>query len=109
MSASVEVLSKKPHGGRCTLYIAYAEEIAARFGLDLAIAYTEGTDDPTREPPGLVVAEHLIPPADGLILSPDDVMAGLVGIGLASKDDRDLLERLEAIEEQFMETLEDIS
>lgn len=40
--AVVTVLSKQPPGGRCSLYLRYAETLRERFGLDIEVRYCEG-------------------------------------------------------------------
>jgi len=99
----IVVVSKNPPGGRCTLYTSYAMLLAECFAgaVETVFPYP----DAALQPPALLVHGAAIPPADGLILSPDDVHAGLVAIGVAVDEITDLLARLEAVETAFMESL----
>lgn len=92
----VTVVSKDPPGGRCTLYMRYAETIAEGCGAEIEIVYPATGSE--LEPPALLVGGRLIAPADGLILSPMDVHLGLAGSGCP-----DVLSRLEAAEARFMD------
>jgi hypothetical protein len=92
----VTVVSKDPPGGRCTLYLRYAEVIADGCGAEVETVYP--ATGSAIEPPALLVDGRLIAPSDGLILSPMDVHLGLVGAGCP-----DLLNRLEAAEARFMD------
>lgn len=92
----IAVIAKDPPGGRCRLYFAFAEALAASIG-----AETETIQG--LEAPAFTVNGKTILPADGVILSADELHAGLTRMGLALPDG--LLETLEAVEEKFMEEL----
>lgn len=102
MSNSITVLSKRPPGGRCTLYIQYAEAIAAALRLAVKVEYPE-TSAAGHHAPGLMVRDRLITPSDGVILSPDDVYQGLRQAGCALEKAPGLLQQLEAIQERLLE------
>lgn len=92
----VTIVSKNPPGGRCTLYLRYAEVIAEGCGAEVEAVYPATANG--IEPPALLVDGRPIAPSDGLILSPTDVHSGLAGAGCP-----DLLNRLEAAENHFMD------
>lgn len=92
----IAVIAKEPPGGRCRLYFAFADALATSIG-----AKTETIQGP--EAPAFTVDGQTIVPADGVILSADELHAGLLRAGLALP--AGLLETLEAVEEKFMEEL----
>lgn len=75
--AVVTVLSKQPPGGRCSLYLRYAETLHDLFGLDIAVRYCEA--EQASEAPALLVEGALVEPADGVIVAPDDLAQSLRG------------------------------
>ncbi len=101
MPGTVVVISKTPAGGRCTLYMGYAGEIAGSFGLAYRVEYPadEAADPP---PPALVVNGTVLEPADGLILAADEVIAGLRRLGLPVDAAAGLEERLDAAIERLL-------
>ncbi|MBF0267348.1 MAG: hypothetical protein HQL44_02030 [Alphaproteobacteria bacterium] len=92
----ITIVSKKPPGGRCTLYGYYAQVVADALGGAIETTFP-GPEDEV-QPPGFMLEDRLIIPADGLILSPSDVHDGLGKDGSPS-----LLARLEEAEARFME------
>lgn len=100
MEAVVTVCSKNPPGGRCRLYIAYAESLAALLGMTARVAYDP--EEMAAEPPALLVGGHPIAPEDAFILTPEDIVAGLGALGLAF-DAEAALARLRAVESKLME------
>lgn len=96
---AVVVISKTPAGGRCTLYMGYAEEIAKSFGFAYRVDYPQD-ESSTPAPPALVINGTVLEPADGLILAADEVTAGLRRLGLPV--DAQLEEHLEAAEERVL-------
>ncbi|MEO5338830.1 MAG: hypothetical protein H7841_18400 [Magnetospirillum sp. WYHS-4] len=92
----IAVIAKEPPGGRCRLYFAFAEALAATLG-----ATTETLLGP--EAPALTVNGVSIVPADGVILTADELHAGLARAGRALPEG--LLATLEAAEDRFMEDL----
>ncbi|MEO5338851.1 MAG: hypothetical protein H7841_18510 [Magnetospirillum sp. WYHS-4] len=92
----IAVIAKEPPGGRCRLYFAFAEALAATLG-----ATTEILLGP--EAPALTVNGVSLVPGDGVILTADELHAGLARGGHALPEE--LLAALEAVEEKFMEEL----
>lgn len=92
----VTVVSKDPTGGRCTLYLHYAEVITEGCGAEIETIYTATAN--SVKPPASLIGGRAITPTDGLILSPMDVHLGLAGAGCP-----DLLNSLEATENRFMD------
>ncbi|MFA6019002.1 MAG: hypothetical protein WC722_01985 [Rhodospirillales bacterium] len=97
----IAVISKNPPGGRCTLYGLYAAVLADCF--QGAVETVFPLPEADIQPPALTVDGTVIPPEDGLILSPADVYNGLARLGLAVETYSGLLARLEAAESDFME------
>ncbi len=100
MGAVITVCSKSPPGGRCKLYIAYADSLAGLLTMTARVVYA-GTER-TAEPPALVVDGRVIEPADAFMLTPEDIVAGLDGMGL-SYDSGTVLARLAEVERKLME------
>ncbi len=70
---TVTVISKDPPGGRCTLYTRYAEALSRHSGLPVNIHYPGDKPGDGIAPPALVIRGKLVTPADGVIVSPDDI------------------------------------
>ncbi len=97
---TVTVLSKTPPGGRCTLYLRYADALACLLGLKHEAVYCEpGADG--QAPPALVIHGVHVSPSDGVIVAPEDIVAALEGIGLQVDFARCLAE-MERIQEAFL-------
>lgn len=92
----ITIVSKNPPGGRCTLYMRYAEAIAEMCAVEIETVFP--TTDGEVDPPALLVDGRLIAPVDGLMLSPMDVHIGLEGMG-----GTEALIRLEEVETRFMD------
>jgi len=97
----VTIVSKAPPGGRCTLYLGYARTIADCFGAEVEIVHP--APEAEVQPPALLVDGRLIAPADGIILSPEDVHDAVTEVGIGFPD---LLDRLETAETDFMKGCE---
>ncbi|MDO8933761.1 MAG: hypothetical protein Q7U97_15315 [Rhodocyclaceae bacterium] len=69
----VKVISQQPPGGRCTLYARYADAIAEVVGWTHRIVHDECRDAHGEGYPSLWIHDAAIQPADGVILSPDDI------------------------------------
>lgn len=100
MEAVITVCSKSPPGGRCKLYIAYAETLAVLLPMAVRIAYADA--EMAAEPPALVVGGHVIEPADAFMLTPEDIVAGLDGMGLPF-DSGAVMVCLKEVERKLME------
>jgi cystathionine gamma-synthase len=103
MPQPLKVFSQQPPGGRCTLYALYAEELSSCLGLAKRVVYTECRDAHGDGFPALLIKGSALQPADGVILSPEDICAGLASAGLDLSAVPDLAARLEAIQERFLE------
>jgi cystathionine gamma-synthase len=97
----ITVLSQEPPGGRCALYARYAEVLSAHLDLPLRIVYTAQRGAHGMGFPSLLLDGRAFQPADGVILSPDDICGSLAG--LDPGDAAELAALLEAIEEQFLQ------
>ena len=75
--AVLTVMSKQPPGGRCSLYLRYAETLRDRFGVDTEVQYCEG--ERAGEAPTMLVEGVVVEPADGVIVAPEDLVQGLRG------------------------------
>ncbi len=96
MSCTIEVLSQQPPGGRCTLYAGYAETLSSCLGAEIRVIYTDCRDAHGKGFPSLLVNGTALQPADGVILSPEDICAGLADAGIALDTAPDILDRLNA-------------
>lgn len=94
------VCSKCPPGGRCKLYIAYAHALAGVLATTARVAYAPAAS--AAEPPVLTVAGAVIEPEDVFLLTPEDVVAGLVRLRLAF-DVETVLGCLRDVEARLME------
>ena len=100
--SNITVLSKQPPGGRCTLYIRYAKAISRHMGVDAQVKYCESGEKDADTPPALLIGETRIEPADGVIVSPEDLIKGLSS-SFSSDELIDLHRILDAVQEQLME------
>ncbi len=63
----VTILSKDPPGGRCSLYLRYAEALREAVGYQPEVRYCDG--NAAVPPPAMLVGDVLIKPSDGVIVS----------------------------------------
>jgi cystathionine gamma-synthase len=96
----ITILSKHPAGGRCSLYLRYAETLRDKLGLALEVHYCE--DSAAIPPPAMLIDNTLIAPSDGVILSPEDIAEKLRD-RLPKSDIAALAELLQATQERWME------
>lgn len=92
----ITVVSKQPPGGRCSLYMRFAEVLNARLGGGMAVLYCDPKDggapreagkpegdeartEPAVPPPALRIGDLWVSPSDGVIISPQDIAATLAG------------------------------
>lgn len=102
---TVTVLSKTPPGGRCSLYIQFAEELARRFNLKAEVDYLEVATESGHCPPAMLLRGEVILPSDGVIISPKDVCHKLEKMGFGKEEVAELHGALEEIQENlFAET-----
>ncbi|WP_456405043.1 hypothetical protein [Thiolapillus sp.] len=98
----ITILSKQPPGGRCTLYIRYAEAASRDPAISHEVEYPETDEESRHPPPALLIDGQPVEPSDGVILSPEDVIRGL-NDSMADEDLDNLLSALEAVQERLME------
>ena len=103
MPEAVKVVSQNPPGGRCTLYALYAAELQRSLGLSQRVIHSEHRDAHGGGFPSLLLNDAALKPSDGVILSPQDVYAGLLHATIDLSAVPDLATRLEAIQERFLE------
>lgn len=107
MPQPIKVHSQHPPGGRCTLYALYAGELSSSLGLPWRIIHSDCRDAHGEGFPALLVMGVALQPSDGVILSPQDICAGLTTHAeLDWNAVPDLEARLEAIQERFLEEVE---
>lgn len=85
------------------LYALYAEELSSSLGLAMRVIHTNCRDAHGEGFPSMRVNSAILQPSDGVILSPEDVCAGLANAGVDLRAAPDLGARLEAILERFLE------
>lgn len=100
----VKVISQQPPGGRCTLYARYADTIADTLGWSQRIVHDECRDAHGNGFPSLWIHDTALQPADGVILSPEDICDYLRRSGIDTTCAEKLLSRLQAILEDFLQT-----
>ncbi|MEW6165910.1 MAG: hypothetical protein AB1642_12690 [Pseudomonadota bacterium] len=99
----VKVISQQPPGGRCTLYAGYADAIAATLGWSQTIVHDECRDAHGDGFPSLWIRDVAIQPADGVILSPEDICDFLRQQGEPGERMDVLQARLQVILDDFLE------
>ena len=98
--SSVTVVSKQPPGGRCSLYLRYAETLHQALGMAFDVRYCDAAT--AVPPPAMLVGDVLVAPSDGVIVSPDDIARSLSDqLGGARADE--LRGLLEQTQERWME------
>lgn len=97
---AVTVVSKEPTGGRCSLYMRYAETLRELLHNQPVVLYCDGSAPVP--PPALLIGDTPVVPSDGVIASPEDIALALAD-RLDEAGRARLLERLEATQEQWME------
>ena len=103
MSMHVRVVSQHPPGGRCSLYAAYAEVLAAHLDTRTEVVVTTERDAHGSGFPSLLLNGVPVQPADGVILMPVDVCAMLVAAGQDEAKLAGLAEALEVPLQRMME------
>ena len=103
MPEPIKVISQQAPGGRCTLYALYAAELESSLGLTQRVIHSDCRDAHGDGFPSLVVKGVVLQPSDGVILSPEDICAGLTSAGIDLSAVPDLAARLEAIQERFLD------
>jgi cystathionine gamma-synthase len=99
----VKVISQQPPGGRCTLYARYADAIAGELDWSHTIVHDECRDAHGEGFPSLWVRDTAIQPADGAILTPEDICDWLRQNGVDDSRADALQLRLQAVLDDFLE------
>ena len=98
--SAITILSKQPPGGRCSLYMRYAEALRQTLGFQPEVRYCDSSA--VVPPPAMLVGDVLITPSDGVIVSPEDIALSLSdrldGTAIAT-----LRQILETTQEEWME------
>jgi len=100
----VKVISQQPPGGRCTLYARYAAAIAAELGWPHSVVHDECRDAHGNGFPSLWIRDVALQPADGVILSPEDVCNQLRKFDIDGSRVEGLLPTLQTVLDDFLET-----
>jgi len=102
MSVEVRIISQQPPGGRCTLYAGYADVLERHLEARAELVFTMTRDAHGEGFPSLWLNGAAVPPADGVILMPADILAGLTAHGVAEEALLGLIEALEAPLERML-------
>lgn len=97
---TVTILSKEPPGGRCSLYMRYAEALRQALGFQPEVRYCDSSAEVP--PPAMLVGDVLVTPSDGVIVSPEDIAQSLRG-RLGETEVAQLRQVLEATLDRWME------
>ena len=95
MRINVRVISKKPPGGRCTLYAGYADILAKFLNADVTIDYSNEQDAHNQGFPSLLINGCAVQLSDGVILMPDDILLALQQSDVEVQKASELLDALE--------------
>lgn len=100
----ITVVSKQPPGGRCSLYLRFAEVLRGRLGGEVEVRNCVG--EAVLPPPALLIGDRLVAPSDGVIVAPQDIATALAerlpaaGVAALARD-------LDAALERWMEEWSD--
>lgn len=94
--STITVVIKDPPGGRCRLYLLFAEALATQLS-----ARVESNIGP--EAPALLLDGTIVAPADGIIVTADELLGSLAATCIAIP--ADLPDALEAVESRFMDEM----
>ncbi len=101
MIRQTQVVSKAPPGGRCTLYAAYLRGLADGLGLEAEVVVTEHSDPQGAGQPALLLDGSPLRPADGVLLSPEDLIGASREAGYPPSRLEELARSLDACLEGF--------
>lgn len=104
MRLRLRVISQQPPGGRCTLYAGYAGVLERHLAASAKLVFTAVREAHGEGFPSLWLNGTPIQPADGVILMPADVLAGLAILGVREETLCGLAEALEVPLERMLET-----
>lgn len=97
----VVVILESPPGGRCRLYLRYAQAHASRHGWGQVVLFPEGSPPGAPALPALMIAGQVVLPADGVIVSPEDIVRVLGELG-ANNVAEDVATLLGTIQDDFL-------
>ena len=97
--SGITILSKQPPGGRCSLYMRYAETLHEKLGFEVEVRFCDGGAEVP--PPAMLIGDTLVAPSDGVIVSPEDIAESLRD-RLPGPEIAELGRLLEATQEQWM-------
>lgn len=97
MVSSIVVLVKETPGGRCQLYLSFAEALQRLTGATAEVLCAP-------DAPAILINGTVVAPSDGVILSADELHAGIRSMNLTCPDN--LLAVLDEVETRFMDELE---
>ncbi len=100
----IRVISQQPPGGRCTLYAGYADVLARLPDARVEMAFSTLRDAHGTGYPSLLLDGAPVPPTDGVILMPVDILNALSRQGIADEALIGLAEALEAPLERMLES-----
>lgn len=103
MALKVKVISQHPPGGRCTLYAGYADAMMHLLDAHAELIISETRDAHGNGFPSLWLNGSAIQPADGVILTPSDILAALAAQGVTAEAVMGLAEALEVPLERMLE------
>jgi cystathionine gamma-synthase len=98
---TVTVISRSPAGGRCTLYARYAQALSEHYGLTVDIHCPGNEPREGPPPPALVIRGQAVEPSDGVIVSPEDIVAVLARAGLCERLE-DCQAELDRVQDEFL-------
>ena len=98
--SGITILSKQPPGGRCSLYMRYAETLHEKLGLAVEVRFCDGSAEVP--PPAMLIGDILVAPSDGVIVSPEDIAASLRD-RLSDAEVAELGRLLDETQERWME------
>ena len=97
---TITVVSNNPPGGRCTLYIRYAEELASSLGCIVQTIYPDETNQ--LNAPNLLLNDIAVAPADGVIIDANVLCKAIEQSGLIENDVSEIRQRLESLLEEIL-------
>lgn len=103
MALTVQVISQRPPGGRCTLYAGYADILERHLQASAELLFSDQRDAHGEGFPSLWLNGAPVQPGDGVILMPADLLASLAAHGVAEEAMSGLAEALEAPLDRMLE------
>jgi len=100
--STVTIIAKQPPGGRCSLYLRYAQALNQALGFATEVRY--GDEGASAAAPAMLIGDRLITPADGVIVSPEDIAVSCSDY-LREDEVAELRRLLEVTQEQWMDEM----